>query len=100
MRKTCRAPADKPIQKLMRIVMFLVVAAFFRSFFHSLVFDCFAEKKILPETTISPPGQTIVSNRTLDADTKPTWRHFVADVDVTFFAFAFELVDVVAVAGV
>lgn len=56
---------------------------------------------ILPETTISPPGQTIVSNRTLDADTKPTRRHFV--VDVTFSTFAFDAVDddvVVLVVGV
>lgn len=29
-----------------------------------------------PDTTISPPGQIIVSNRTLEPDTEPTRRHF------------------------
>lgn len=44
----------------------------------------------VPDTTISPPGQTIVSNRTLDAETKPTRRHLVVDDDdMTFVAFAF-----------
>lgn len=35
------------------------------------------KKKVIPETTMSPPGQTIVSNCTLVPDTKPTRRHFV-----------------------
>lgn len=37
---------------------------------------------ISPETTISPPGQTIVSNRTLDAETEPTRRHLDVIVEL------------------
>lgn len=98
-RKTCLAPADKPVLKkwmyALSFFSFWVAVCVFEVFFPSKIEISAVFQVILPETTMSPPGQTIVSNRTLDADTKPTRRHFV--VDVTFSKFAFIVVVVVVV---
>lgn len=95
MPRTSRQTCFKKMDVRIVIFLFLGCGVRFRSFFPSKIEISAVFQVILPETTMSPPGQTIVSNRTLDADTKPTRRHFV--VDVTFSKFAFIVVVVVVV---